>query len=483
MRCEAGGWPGVPQPCVRFVQDVRDLLIRSNVRFVRFVRTPPEAHPRLRPDLRAALALGLALGVSAGPAAGPALAQVCSYPQLTSDVPQAFAGTPTFTRFVQDDGRWAAVAVRSGGSAELEHRAVDQLGAVRQLRHVPGRRLPGAGRHRLRARRLRGRGHGHLLRPDRPRERLGRRDHRVGLGRPHGRRRREPLHGPESAGPRRLLERRPRGRHLVQDLAVGRRAGGLPPVRVQARGDELVAPEVGRADRGRLQPEFPADPHRDHDRPLRPRRRQRDGHPVALRVRPPAVRRSAGPRAARQPGRAGGLRAARVAVPVRGRRDRLPHDRGADRRRRRQLRPDDRAAHRTRLLSVRGPVPVGLGRLRAARRPGGRRPRLGRGGEPRHLLGGRDPGGPPRRRGAHRVLARHGSVRRRRPDAVRDRRQRPGRAHVPHRPGGGHRLPHPRGQVRTGDRAPAHLPPVRHGQPVRRTDGRAPTTATRRSRA
>ena len=120
MRREAGGWPGVPQLCVRFVQDVRGLLIRSNARIVRFVRTPPEAHPRLRPDLRAGLALGLALGLGAAPGAGPAFAQVCSYPQLTSDVPQAFTGTPTFTRFAQNDGRWAAVAVKSGGSANWD---------------------------------------------------------------------------------------------------------------------------------------------------------------------------------------------------------------------------------------------------------------------------------------------------------------------------------------------------------------------------
>jgi len=114
MKREAGHWQGVPQMCVRFVQNVRDLLILSNVRFVRSVRTPPENPPRLRLDIPVSLALGLAL------VPAPALAQVCSYQTLTDDTPQAFAATPTFTRFNQGAGRWAAVAVKATGAGNWD---------------------------------------------------------------------------------------------------------------------------------------------------------------------------------------------------------------------------------------------------------------------------------------------------------------------------------------------------------------------------
>jgi hypothetical protein len=52
-------------------------------------------------------------------AAGPAWGQ-CLYPTLIDDTPQVFATTPQFTRFTQTAGRWAAVAVQSGGSANWD---------------------------------------------------------------------------------------------------------------------------------------------------------------------------------------------------------------------------------------------------------------------------------------------------------------------------------------------------------------------------
>src|SRR5262245_14124164 len=44
----------------------------------------------------------------------------CTYPNLSDDVAQTFTTTPTFARFAQSSGRWAAAAVRSGGSANWD---------------------------------------------------------------------------------------------------------------------------------------------------------------------------------------------------------------------------------------------------------------------------------------------------------------------------------------------------------------------------
>ena len=77
--------------------------------------------PSFRP-LVPVFAAGAALValVLLGPlAAGPAWAQ-CVYPTLTDDTPQVFATSPQFTRFTQSAGRWAAVAVQSGGTANWD---------------------------------------------------------------------------------------------------------------------------------------------------------------------------------------------------------------------------------------------------------------------------------------------------------------------------------------------------------------------------
>lgn len=52
-------------------------------------------------------------------AGGTARAQ-CTYPQLSTDVPQAFASTPAIPRFIQSGANWAAVGVKSGGTANWD---------------------------------------------------------------------------------------------------------------------------------------------------------------------------------------------------------------------------------------------------------------------------------------------------------------------------------------------------------------------------
>lgn len=78
----------------------------------------PSARPRFVPAFAAGATL-VTIALLGPGAAGPALAQ-CVHPTLTDDTPQAFAASPQFTRFTQPAGRWAAVAVQSGGSANWD---------------------------------------------------------------------------------------------------------------------------------------------------------------------------------------------------------------------------------------------------------------------------------------------------------------------------------------------------------------------------
>ncbi len=106
MNCQTRDRAGVPQVSVQSVQNVRT------------VHRSEEAGPSRRPALRrvaAALAFVTAIG-----AAAPAAGQVCSYPTLVDDTPQAFATNPTIPRFAQSGARWAAVAVKSAGTANWD---------------------------------------------------------------------------------------------------------------------------------------------------------------------------------------------------------------------------------------------------------------------------------------------------------------------------------------------------------------------------
>ncbi len=106
MKCQAGDRVGVPQVSVQSVQNVRT------------VHKSEGAGPPRRPALRR-VAAALAF-VTAIAAAAPAAGQVCSYPTLVDDTPQAFATNPTIPRFAQSGARWAAVAVKSAGTANWD---------------------------------------------------------------------------------------------------------------------------------------------------------------------------------------------------------------------------------------------------------------------------------------------------------------------------------------------------------------------------
>lgn len=76
----------------------------------------PSVHRSLATTV-GALAAMLAL---VGPrAAAPAAAQ-CTYPTLGDEVAQVFSTSPQIPRFTQSAGRWAAVAVKSGGTANWD---------------------------------------------------------------------------------------------------------------------------------------------------------------------------------------------------------------------------------------------------------------------------------------------------------------------------------------------------------------------------
>jgi hypothetical protein len=69
-------------------------------------------------SFRLAFASALA-GIAFAAAVSPAHAQ-CTYPVLGDDFTQTFTTSPTYARFVQSAGRWAAAAVRSSGTANWD---------------------------------------------------------------------------------------------------------------------------------------------------------------------------------------------------------------------------------------------------------------------------------------------------------------------------------------------------------------------------